>query len=117
MSKTIEFFWDPASTYSYLAATQMETFAAQHGATVVWKPFLLGKAFEATGNKMPLTGETARLTVGNARAGGLQSVDQGSAAEAFDFPSRSVTETLADTINWMHTAGHLTADQAGLLAT
>lgn len=71
----------------------------------------------ATGNKMPLTGETARLTVGNARAGGLQSVDQGSAAEAFDFPSRSVTETLADTINWMHTAGHLTADQAGLLAT
>jgi len=53
MSKTIEFFWDPASTYSYLAATQMETFAAQHGATVVWKPFLLGKAFEATGNKMP----------------------------------------------------------------
>ena len=71
----------------------------------------------ATGNKMPLTGETARLTVGNARAGGLQSVDQGSAAEAFDFPTRSVTETLADTINWMHAAGHLTADQAGLLAT
>lgn len=71
----------------------------------------------ATGNKMPLTGETARLTVGNARAGGLQSVDQGSAAEAFAFPTRSVTETLGDTINWMHTAGHLTADQAGLLAT
>lgn len=53
MSQTIEFFWDPASTYSYLAATQIEAFAAQHGATVVWKPFLLGKAFEATGNKMP----------------------------------------------------------------
>jgi len=53
MSQTIEFFWDPASTYSYLAATQIEAFAKANGATVVWKPFLLGKAFEATGNKMP----------------------------------------------------------------
>jgi 2-hydroxychromene-2-carboxylate isomerase len=53
MSQTIEFYWDAASTYSYLAATQIERFAAEHGATVVWKPFLLGKAFEATGNKMP----------------------------------------------------------------
>lgn len=53
MSQTIEFFWDPASTYSYLAATQIEAFAKANGTTVVWKPFLLGKAFEATGNKMP----------------------------------------------------------------
>jgi len=53
MSTTIEFFFDPASTYSYLAATQIEAFGKAHGATVQWKPFLLGKAFEATGNKMP----------------------------------------------------------------
>lgn len=53
MSKIIEFFWDPASTYTYLAATQIEALAARCGATVVWKPFLLGKVFEATGNKMP----------------------------------------------------------------
>ena len=53
MSTQIEFFFDPASTYSYLAATQIEAFAKQHATTVVWKPFLLGKAFEATGNKMP----------------------------------------------------------------
>ncbi len=53
MSEPIEFFFDPASTYSYLAATQIEAFAKQHGTTVRWKPFLLGKAFEATGNKMP----------------------------------------------------------------
>ncbi len=53
MSQSIEFFFDPASTYSYLAATQIEAFAKEHGATVSWKPFLLGKAFEATGNKMP----------------------------------------------------------------
>lgn len=53
MSQTIEFFYDPASTYSYLAATQIEAFAKEHDATVSWRPFLLGKAFEATGNKMP----------------------------------------------------------------
>lgn len=52
-SHSIEFFWDSASPYTYLAATQIEDFARKHGATVVWKPFLLGKAFEATGNRPP----------------------------------------------------------------
>jgi len=49
----IEFFWDSASPYTYLAATQIEALAARHGASVQWKPFLLGKAFEATGNRPP----------------------------------------------------------------
>ncbi|MBV8063498.1 MAG: 2-hydroxychromene-2-carboxylate isomerase [Nevskia sp.] len=53
MDRTVEFFWDPASPYTYLASTQVEALAARVGATVVWKPFLLGKVFEATGNKMP----------------------------------------------------------------
>lgn len=51
----IEFFWDPASPYTYLAATQIEALAARHGATVVWRPFVLGKVFEATGNRAPAT--------------------------------------------------------------
>lgn len=49
----IEFFWDSASPYTYLAATQAEAFAARHGAKIVWRPFLIGKAFEATGNTPP----------------------------------------------------------------
>lgn len=53
MSKTVDFFWDPASTYSYLAATQIEALARRCDAQIHWKPFLLGKVFEATGNKMP----------------------------------------------------------------
>ena len=69
-----------------------------------------------TGNKMPLTGETARLTVGNARAGGLRTVDQSSAATAFGFPGITLEQTLADTIRWMHSAGHLDARAAGTLA-
>lgn len=52
-SPTIEFFWDAASPYTYLAATQIEALASRTGARLEWKPFLLGKVFEATGNRMP----------------------------------------------------------------
>lgn len=52
-SPTIEFFWDAASPYTYLAATQIESVAARTGARLEWRPFLLGKVFEATGNRMP----------------------------------------------------------------
>lgn len=53
MSQTVEFFWEPGSPYTYLAATQVEKVAAANGGKVVWKPFLLGKVFEARGMKMP----------------------------------------------------------------
>lgn len=51
----VEFFWDAASPYTYIAATQLDKLAAASGAKIVWKPFLLGKAFEATGNRPPVT--------------------------------------------------------------
>ena len=51
----IEFFWDAASPYTYLAGTQIESVAARTGATVSWRPFLLGKVFEATSNRAPAT--------------------------------------------------------------
>ena len=53
MHKTIEFFWEPGSSYTYLAATQVDRIARETGATVHWKPFLLGKVFEARGTKLP----------------------------------------------------------------
>ena len=51
--RNIEFFWDAASPYTYLAATRIEPLVARTGASVVWRPFLLGKVFEASGNRMP----------------------------------------------------------------
>lgn len=51
--RKIEFFWDAASPYSYLAATQLDALAARTGATISWRPFLIGGAFKATGNTMP----------------------------------------------------------------
>jgi len=49
----IEFFFDPVSPYSYLAASQLDALAERCGTTVTYKPMLLGKVFQATGNSMP----------------------------------------------------------------
>ncbi len=41
----IQFWFDFASTYSYLAAMRIEEAAAQAGAPLEWRPFLLGPIF------------------------------------------------------------------------
>ena len=45
----VEFWYEFASTYSYLAAMRIEAAAAAAGVTVEWKPFLLGPIFHAQG--------------------------------------------------------------------
>jgi len=45
----IEFWYEFASTYSYLSAMRIETLAAAAGVTVIWKPVLLGPIFRAQG--------------------------------------------------------------------
>ncbi len=50
----LEFFYDFVSPYSYLASTRVEAIAARAGATVRFRPFLLGGVFKATGNRAPM---------------------------------------------------------------
>ena len=45
----IEFWYDFASTYSYLSAMRIEDAAKAAGVEVLWKPFLLGPIFYAQG--------------------------------------------------------------------
>ncbi|WP_224369015.1 2-hydroxychromene-2-carboxylate isomerase [Hyalangium versicolor] len=45
MSGEVEFWFDFASTYSYVAAMCIEAEAARVGARVLWRPFLLGPLF------------------------------------------------------------------------
>ena len=45
----LEFWFDFASTYSYVAAMQIETLCAQRGVPLQWKPFLLGPIFALQG--------------------------------------------------------------------
>lgn len=45
----IEFFHDFSSPFSYLASTRVEELAAAHGATVLYRPMLLGGLFRSIG--------------------------------------------------------------------
>ena len=46
---SLEFWYEFASTYSYLSAMRIEALAEQAGVSVVWKPFVLGPIFHAQG--------------------------------------------------------------------
>ena len=45
----IEFWFEFASTYSYLSVLRIEDMAARHDVQIVWRPFLLGPIFAAQG--------------------------------------------------------------------
>ncbi len=47
--KTLTFWFEFASTYSYLSAMRIEALAEKAGAGIVWKPFLLGPIFQGQG--------------------------------------------------------------------
>ena len=55
MARTLEFYFDYGSPYSYLADTQVEAIVRRAGATLQRKPMLLGGVFKATGNASPMT--------------------------------------------------------------
>ena len=55
MTKTVDFYFDFGSPAAYLAYTQLPKLAADTGATVAWKPMLLGGVFQSTGNHSPIT--------------------------------------------------------------
>ena len=48
-ARTVTFFHDVASPFSYLASTVIEELAARQGATIEWVPILLGGLFRALG--------------------------------------------------------------------
>ena len=43
---TLEFWYDFASPYAYLAASRIEALAAGRSVTLAWRPFLLGPIFK-----------------------------------------------------------------------
>jgi 2-hydroxychromene-2-carboxylate isomerase len=53
--RTVEYFFDVGSPTAYLAWTQLPRIAADAGATIAWRPMLLGGVFKATGNSSPVT--------------------------------------------------------------
>ena len=47
--RPLEFWFEFASTYSYIAAHRVEAVARAAGVTVIWRPFLLGPIFQQQG--------------------------------------------------------------------
>jgi 2-hydroxychromene-2-carboxylate isomerase len=45
----LEIYWDFSSPFAYLGSTQAESVAKKHGATLVWRPMLLGGVFRSIG--------------------------------------------------------------------
>lgn len=50
--RTVGVYFDYSSPFAYLGTTQIERVAAEAGATVAWKPFLLGALFKAIGTPL-----------------------------------------------------------------
>jgi 2-hydroxychromene-2-carboxylate isomerase len=67
MASPIEFYFDFSSPYGYFAAEKIDDLAARHGREVVWRPYLLGVAFKATGMapllSIPIKGDYTRRDV------------------------------------------------------
>jgi len=59
----IEFWFDFSSGYAYFASLEIDALAARVGRDVLWRPYMLGAAFEVTGARglsaTPLKGDYA----------------------------------------------------------
>ena len=93
MPRTLELFWDFSSPYSYLGSTQAEALAERTGATLVWKPMLLGGVFKS----IPEQVDAPLLTWADAkRMHALKDLHRwaDSYGVPFAFPSRFPTNSL-----------------------
>ncbi|WP_290698243.1 2-hydroxychromene-2-carboxylate isomerase [Amphritea sp.] len=55
MSKTVDFYYDFISPASYFAFIRLAELCQKNGATINYKPMLLGGVFKANGNTSPIT--------------------------------------------------------------
>ncbi|MDW8124236.1 MAG: 2-hydroxychromene-2-carboxylate isomerase [Geminicoccaceae bacterium] len=67
MPAPIDFYFEFASPYAYLASLRIDAIAAAHGREVFWRPIMLGAALKITGAQpnvnVPLKGEYLRRDV------------------------------------------------------
>jgi 2-hydroxychromene-2-carboxylate isomerase len=53
MTKSVEFFYDYASPFSYFADCQLPAIAARRGAQIIYRPAILGGLIVESGNQAP----------------------------------------------------------------
>ncbi len=55
MTRTVEFYFDVGSPAAYLAWQRLPHICQETGASLAYKPMLLGGVFQATGNQSPMS--------------------------------------------------------------
>lgn len=53
--KSVEYYFDVGSPYSYIGFELIQSIAQKHQAEVLWKPIILSRVFQETGNRSPAT--------------------------------------------------------------
>ena len=99
--RPIDFYFDFASPYSYIASEWIEALAARHGRTVDWRAILIGASFQVSGLKpqveLPLKREYALLDFArSARFAGVPF--------ALPSPFPIATQNAARIFWWLHDA-------------
>ena len=79
MSKTVEFYYDFSSPNAYFASVQLPRLVNRVGASIVWKPFLLGGVFKMLGTPM-----TPMMTNPNKTTAGIRDLQRW--AEKYEIP-------------------------------
>lgn len=105
-SGAIEFFFDLASPWSYLASTQMRALEERTGIPVRWRPLLLGGVWKITGARAPREHWTE-----NRRR--YQDVDLGTWVEHYGIPFHKPSHFPPNTLIAMR--GALAAERLGRL--
>ena len=62
MTGSIDFYFEFASPYGYLASLDIDDLAARHGRTVNWRPFMLGAIFKVTNSAPMMTTHSLTTT-------------------------------------------------------
>ncbi len=111
MAIPIQFYFDFASPFGYMAATRISSLAAKHGRSVEWKPILLGVVFKVTGGvplpSAPLKGEYSKRDMERcARLHGIP----------FKMPSKFpiASQAPARAIYWLEPQGSARQEEAAL---
>ncbi len=111
MATPIQFYFDFASPYGYMAATQISALAGKHGRTVEWKPILLGVVFQVTGGvplpSAPLKGDYSRRDM--ERCARLANI-------AFSMPSKFpiASQSPSRVVYWLQAQGAPRQEEAAL---
>jgi len=104
MSKSVEFYFDYGSPFSYLGYRRLLSVADRHDATVIYRIMSLGAVFKATGNQSPVSVMAKRPNAAN---------DLRRFAKRFDVPFRDNPFFPINTLGLMR--GALVAEEDGML--